>query len=161
YHNIFGRQYWQTIHENDLKRAFYSQEGLGRLISSIMLAMKNGESYDDYRMCIAIIARKIQAGANGDNWHGLVNLLSLYNAQNAETLTADNALNIKDFLRFMSNQFKKWSNRLTKPRSDLNNAGVTNWVTAPEQRIMMLSDIQADIDTNLMAWAYNNDRLEI
>ena len=43
----------------------------------------------------------------------------------------------------------------------MNNAGVTNWIPKEQQRIMMLGDIQADIDTNLMAWAYNNNRLEI
>lgn len=161
YYNIFGRQYWQTIHEDDLSRAFTSGDGLGRLISAIMLSMKNGENYDDYRMAIAIIARQIEEGSKNNKWNGMVNLLTLYNSANGTTLTADDALSSKDFLKFMSNSFKKWSNRLTKPRQDLNNAGVTNWVPASSQRIMMLSDIQADIDTNLMAWAYNNDRLEI
>ncbi len=163
YYNIFGRQYWQTIHENDLKRAFTSAEGLGRLISAIMLAMKNGESYDDYRMAIAIIAKQIEIGATQGStpWKGRVDLLTEYNKTVDVDITADDELGDKNFLQFMSNQFKKWSNRLTKPRKDLNNSGVTNWVPASEQRIMMLSDIQADIDTNLMAWAYNNDRLEI
>lgn len=161
YYNILGRQYWKTIHEQDLKRAFLSQEGLGRLISAIMLSIKNGESYDDYRMAIGIIGRQIEESKKNDKWHGEVKLLTLYNEQNGTTLTVDKALQDKDFLRFMSNQFKKWSNRLENPRRDLNNAGVTNWIPASSQRIMMLSDIQADIDTNLMAWAYNNDRLEI
>lgn len=161
YYNILGRQYFKTIHEQDLKRAFLSADGLGRLISNVMLSMKNGANYDDYRMAIAIIARQIEESKNNTKWKGEVKLLTLYNNINGTTLTADDALNSKDFLQFMSNQFKKWSNRLTKPRSDLNNAGVINWIPKERQRIMMLSDIQADIDTNLMAWAYNNERLEI
>ncbi len=163
YHNIFGRQYWQTIHENDLKRAFLSGDGLGKLVSSIMLSLKNGEAYDDYRMSVALVARQIEIGSSqaATVWKGEVNLLTGYNATLNTPIAADEALYNKDFLQYMSNQFKKWSNRLTKPRKDLNNAGVINWVPAERQRIMMLSDIQADIDTNLMAWAYNNDRLEI
>lgn len=161
YYNILGRQYFKTIHEQDLKRAFLSADGLGRLISNVMLSMKNGANYDDYRMAIAIIARQIEASEENENWKGHVKLLTLYNEMTGEELTAENCLQNKSFLQFMSNQFKKWSNRLTKPRSDMNNAGVINWIPKERQRIMMLSDIQADIDTNLMAWAYNNERLEI
>lgn len=161
YYTILGRQYFKTIHEQDLKRAFLSADGLGRLISSVMLSMKNGANYDDYRMAIAIIARQIEASEANENWKGHVKLLTLYNEMTGEELTAENCLQNKSFLQFMSNQFKKWSNRLTKPRSDMNNAGVINWIPKERQRIMMLSDIQADIDTNLMAWAYNNKRLEI
>ncbi len=163
YSTIFGRQYFYTIHEQDLKRAFWSQDGLGRLVSSVMLAMKNGESFDDYRMTIALMARQIeQSGKDiSSKWKGSVKLLTLYNEMYTKTLTAENALQDRDFLQFLSNQFKKWSNRLAKPRKDLNNAGVTNWIPKESQRIMMLADIQADIDTNLMAWAYNADRLAI
>lgn len=163
YYNIFERQYFKTIHEEDLKRAFWSSEGLGRLISSVMLAIKNGENYDDYRMTIALIARQVEASSKNEKWNGEIPLVTLYNEtkDSTEQVTPENCLENKDFLRFVSNQFKKWSNRLESPRKDLNNAGVINWLPASEQRIMMLSDIQADIDTNLMAWAYNNDRLEI
>ncbi len=161
YYNILGRQYFKTIHEQDLKRAFRSENGLNEFISAIMMAIKNGENYDDYRMTIATMARQIETSVANEKWQGEINLLTLYNAAYDEELTVDSALKDKGFLTFMSNQFKKWSNRLATPRRDLNNAGVINWIPKSQQRIMMLSDIQADIDTNLMAWAYNNQRLEI
>lgn len=161
YYNILGRQYFKTIHEQDLKRAFRSENGLNEFISAIMMAIKNGENYDDYRMTIGTMARQIEKSVDNEKWHGEINLLTLYNSAYGEELTVDNALKDKGFLTFMSNQFKKWSNRLATPRSDLNNAGVINWIPKAQQRIMMLGDIQADIDTNLMAWAYNNQRLEI
>ena len=165
YYTTFGRQYFKTIHEDDLKRAFRSAEGLGNMVSSIMLAMKNGQSYDDYRMAIAIMARQIEASidseAPGNNEIPLVTLYNTMVGEDGDTVTAANALESKAFLQFASNKFKKWSNRLEHPRKDLNPAGVTNWIPAESQRIMMLADIQADIDTTLMAWAYNADRLAI
>lgn len=163
YYQILGRQYFKTIHEQDLKRAFTSADGLGRLVSAVMLSIKNGVNYDDYRMAIAIMARQIEASMENDDWNGHIPLITLYNAtvDEADAVTVDDCLSNRNFLQFMSNQFKKWSNRLTKPRKDMNNAGVTNWIPKEQQRIMMLGDIQADIDTNLMAWAYNNNRLEI
>lgn len=161
YSNIFGRQYFKTIHEQDLKRAFLSPEGLGKLVSAIMLSIKNGENFDDYRMTIGLMARQIEVSKENEEWKGEVKLLTLYNSLYGEELTVDNCLQDMKFLQFVSNQFKKWSNRLAQPRKDLNNAGVINWIPKEDQRILMLSDIQADIDTNLMAWAYNNERLAI
>lgn len=161
YSKILGRQYFKTIHDQDLKRAFYAENGLNNFVSAIMMSIKNGENYDDYRMTIATIARQIEQSKLNEKWNGDVKLLTLFNNMYEETLTVDTCLQNREFLTFMSNQFKKWSNRLATPRRDLNNAGVTNWIPKPEQRIMMLGDIQADIDTNLMAWAYNNDRLAI
>lgn len=161
YYHILGRQYFKTIHEQDLKRAFRSENGLNEFISAIMMAIKNGENYDDYRMTIGTMARHIEESSKNERWNGEINLITLYNELYSETITVDEALRDKQFLTFMSNQFKKWSNRLANPRSDLNNAGVINWIPKQNQRIMMLGDIQADIDTNLMAWAYNNQRLEI
>lgn len=161
YYEIYGRQYFYTIHEQDLKRAFYSADGLGNLVSAIMQSLKNGENYDDYRMTVALLARQIEISSSNPSWKGKVPLLSLFNQLYNKELTADACLQDMDFLKFVSNQFKKWSNRLSKPRQDLNNAEVTNWIPKDKQRIMMLQDIQADIDTNLMAWAYNEDRLQI
>lgn len=161
YHTILGRQYFKTIHEQDLKRAFYSSDGLGNFISAVMLSIKNGENYDDYRMAIATMARQIEESSKNKDWKGGVHLLTDYNQLNGTTLTKDEALNSREFLTYMSNQFKKWSNRISAPRKDLNNADVVNWIPKSSQRLMMLSDIQADIDTNLMAWAYNNERLAI
>lgn len=161
YSSILGRQYFKTIHDQDLKRAFQSGNGLNSFISAIMQAIKNGENYDDYRMTISTLARQIQATEGATNYKGNIHLLTDYNDLNGTTLTVDEALDSKDFLTYMSNQFKKWSNRLTKPRRDLNFSGVTNWIPKESQRMLMLSDVQADIDTNLMAWAYNSERLAI
>jgi len=163
YSVIFGRQYWKTIHQNDLKRAFTGEDGLNRFISAIMLSLKNGETYDDYRITIALLARQIEAAKTdqGTTWKGDVHLLTDYNTLYNEQLTADNALTDSNFLTYMLNQIKKWSNRLAKPRSDLNCAGVINWVPKGEQRILLLGDIQSDLDTNLYANTFNPDRLEV
>jgi len=163
YYKIFERQYWKTIHEEDLKRAFYSRDGLDRFISAIMLALKNGEAYDDYRMTIALLARQIEQCSKDENtkWNGAVYLLTNYNTLFSKALTAEQALVDKDFLIYMMNQFKTWSNRLTKPRSDLNPAGVLNWLPKDEQRVLLLGDIQSNLDTFMLAHAYNAERLEV
>ena len=163
YYKIFGRQYWKTVHENDLKRAFSSPEGLNRFIGAVMLALKNGENYDDYRLTIALLARQIEQCSNDadSKWKGKITLLSDYNTIFTKDLTASQALRDKEFLSYMMNQIKTWSNRLKNPRSDLNPAGVMNWIPKEEQRILLLEDIQANLDTFLLADTYNAAKLEV
>lgn len=166
YSTQLERQYAQTYHEADMRRAFYSPEGLGRFIAGMAQAQASGENVDDYRMTVALMARQAEKAISetGHAHKGRVKLITLYNAtaKGTETpVTADNCMEDKDFLQFMSNQFKKWSNRLTHIRKDLNIAGVENFIPKASQRIMMLQDVQADLDTNLFAWAYNQNRLEI
>lgn len=159
------RQYFATIHDDDIRRAFTSSTGVGDFVGKVYGALRSGEQYDDYRTSVALMARQIQQGLTESPsvWKGEVKLITLFNATVAEAdqVTAATALSSKLFLTFMANMFKKWSNRLAFPRSDLNFASVVSHVPVSKQRIMMLGDIQADLDTNLFAWAYNEERLQI
>jgi hypothetical protein len=157
------RQYAMTVHENDMRRAFLSPDGVGRFISMMYESVRSAENRDDYIMTVALMARQIEEALSDANWSGEVQLITLYNAtvDVADAVTAADALYNMAFLRFVANQFKKWSNRLKFIRKDLNLAGVEAHIPKEQQRIMMLSDIQADLDTNLFAWAYNENRLEI
>ena len=169
YSKIFGKQYFKTVHRDDLKRAFFNEGGVNRLVSSIMTAMQNGQNFDDYRMTIALIARQIEQCLEDaeTKWNGDIHLITDYHATVAplevgeDPLTPDEALASKAFLTYMANQIKKYSQRLTSPRTDFNPAGVTSWAPKGEQRLMMIEDIQSDLDTNLLAWAYNSGKLEI
>lgn len=163
YSTIFGKQYFKTVHRDDLKRAFYNEGGVNRLVSSIMTAMTNGQNFDDYRMTIALIARQIEQCSKdtATKWKGEIHLLTDYNAAYNDTLTVETAFQSKQFLTYMANQIKKYSQRLASPRTDFNPAGVTSWAPKNEQRLMMIEDIQSDLDTNLLAWVYNADKLEI
>lgn len=165
YTTQFERQYPQTFHEHDVKRAFRSAEAFGEWIVNMANALQSAIEWDDYRVTVALMARQVEAALTDTEtkWHGEVKLVSLYNEIYNPTpaITADTALLDKDFLTFMSNQIQKWSNRLNYVREDVNIAGVANGLPKANQRIMMLGDIKADLDTNLFAWAYNQDKLQI
>lgn len=165
YSTQLERQYGMTIHKNDMRRAFRSVGGVEQFISNMYNAVKSGEERDDYIMTVALMARQIEQALTEtpEVWKGEVKLITLFNATVpvGDQVNAGNALQSKLFLTFMANQFKKWSTRLTFLRRDLNFAGVENYIPASRQRIMMLADIQADLDTHLYATAYNQERLEI
>jgi hypothetical protein len=161
YSTILSRQYWVTRHLTDLKKAFHTGGGVEQFLAALMNHLVSGENYDDMRATIALIARQIEEAQTAPNFKGNIHLITEYNAIASTAVTADNCFNDQGFLKFFSNQLKKYSKRLRHLRSDLNIAGVQQTLPQNKQRIMMLEDITVDFETELMAWAYNKGSLEI
>lgn len=163
YHTILSRQYPLTRHLTDLKKAFHGATSMEQFIGGMMNAITSREAYDDYRMTVALMARQIEEASQSANHKGRVKLITLFNStvDQAEQVTAENCFESQKFLQFFSNQLKKWAKRLRYLRKDLNLAGVDNVLPAQKQRIMMIGDILTDFETQLLAWAFNQDKLDI
>src|SRR5690606_35752309 len=163
YHTILSRQYPLTRHLADLKKAFHGPTTMEQFIGGMMNAITSREAYDDYRMTVALMARQIEEASRSENHKGRVRLITLFNStvDEAEQVTAENCFESKKFLQFFSNQLKKWAKRLKYLRRDLNLAGVDNILPAQKQRIMMPGEILTDFETQLLAWAFNEDKLDI
>lgn len=161
YQTQLERQYAYTVHRNDLRRAFRSASGFGEWLSKLAEAQRSGEEWDDYRMTVALLARQIEESMDVATYYGEISLVTDYNAIADTPVTAESALSNSDFLRYFANQVKKYSDRIKFPRSDFNIAEVVNNTPKTRQRLMMLQDVEADIDTNLLYSAFNIDKLEI
>lgn len=163
YSTILSRQYHVTRHLSDLKKAFHNGGGVEQFVAGMMNAMVSGENYDDMRTTIGLIARQVEAAQTADNFNGTVHLITGFNATvpEAEQVTADTAFQSRDFLKYFTNQLKKYSKRMRHLRSDMNIAGVPQTLPQSKQRIMMLEDITVDFETELLAWAYNSGNLAL
>lgn len=166
YHTILSRQYPLTRHISDLRKAFHGSGSMEQFIGGMMNAITSREAFDDYRMTVALMARQIEEASkeHENNKHkGRVQLITLFNntVDTADQVTADNAFHSQKFLKFFSNQLKKWAKRMNYLREDLNIAGVPNILPKSQQRIMMIGDILVDFETELLAWAYHNGNLDI
>ena len=163
YSTILSRQYHVTRHLTDLKKAFHNGGGLESFVAGMMNAMVSGENYDDMRATIGLIARQIEEAQTAENFKGTVHLITGFNATvpEAEQVTSETAFQSRDFLKYFTNQLKKYSKRMRHLRSDLNIAGVPQTLPQSKQRIMMLEDITVDFETELLAWAMNGDKLAI
>lgn len=167
YSTILSRQYTQTRHLTDLKKAFHNNGGVEQFLSALTNSMVSAENYDDMRMTIALLARQIEEGLklslNAEkDFHGVVHLISDFNALYPdEVVTSENAMLSKNFLKYFTNQLKKYSKRMRHLRSDFNVAGVKQVLPQSRQRIIMLEDITVDFETELLAWTFNQGRLEI
>lgn len=161
YSTILSRQYQVTRHLTDLRKAFHTGGGVEQFVAGMMNAMVSAENYDDMRATIALIARQIEEAQKVENFQGNVHLISGFNKAYGENLTPENAMTNRDFLRYFTNQLKKYSKRMRHLRSDFNIAGVQQTLPQAQQRIMMLEDITVDFETELLAWAYNSGNLQI
>jgi hypothetical protein len=161
YSTILSRQYQVTRHLTDLKKAFHGGGDLASFVAGMMNAMVSRENYDDMRATIALIARQVEAVQGNANFHGNVHLITDYNAKYSKSVTASTCFTDQGFLKYFSNQLKKYSKRMRHLRTDLNPAGVEQVLPQNKQRIMMLEDITVDFETELLAWAYNGSNLEI
>lgn len=164
YSTILSRQYHVTRHMTDLRKAFHTANGVEQFIAGMMNAMISAENYDDMRATIGLIARQIEAAQeeHENNKHrGTVHLLTDFNNLYGTELTADNAFTSQEFLKYFTNQLKKYSRRMRHLRTDFNIAGVPQTLPLSRQRIMMLEDITIDFETELLAWAYNKGDLQI
>ena len=161
YSTILSRQYQVTKHISDLKKAFHSGGGVIEFVAGIMNAMSSGEQYDDMRATIGLVARQIEAAQSVTGYKGTIHLLTDYNAAYGKSLTAEAAVMDQGFLRYFTNQMKKYSKRLRHVRTDYNIAGVQQTLPQSKQRIMLLEDLTVNFDTELMPWAYNAGKLEI
>lgn len=155
------RQYGKTLHTEDIRRAFQSENPVATLTSMVIQSMRTGEEYDDYRMTVALMARQLEEAETATDWNGHISLVSDYNTMAGTSLTSANCLNDQDFLTYMAEMFQTWSDRLKYVRSDLNIAGVDNTLPKNRQNIWLLGDINAKIRTKLLAWAYNADQLTL
>jgi hypothetical protein len=161
YSTILSRQYQVTRHLTDLKKAFHDGGGVEQFVAGIMNAMVSGENYDDMKASIALIARQVEAAQTAENFHGNIHLITDYNTLYSKTITAETAFTDQGFLKYFTNQLKKYSKRLRHLRTDLNIAGVQQTLPQAKQRIMMLEDITVDFETELLAWAYNQGNLQL
>jgi len=98
---------------------------------------------------------------NGTNSMQKVNLLSVYNKTNGQTLTAEKALMDKDFLKFASLVIKKYQARITKMSTLFNAGGKARFTNTDNLHTVLLSDFADSAEVYLMSDTYHNDAVQL
>lgn len=169
YQVMFERQYPVTRFDYDTRRAFRSPEGLEQYIMKVAQALYTSEQYDDYRLQVGLMARQIDAldDVTNTKHKGQVHLVTEWNAlqlkkdETYKEQDVDVLLTDRDFLNYCVAQLKIWSKRLTKPRSDMNFAGVTNVLSEESSELMILDDFQEYITRFLYPNTLNEEYLKV
>lgn len=148
-----------TLTDVQLKESFRSAEEFGRFIAMIenRIAMKITLINDG--LIMATIDNLIGQTLNGTGGK-VVNLLALYNGASG-TLTADDALKNKEFLRFASATIAKYKKYVAQAGS-LYNAG--NYVTfTPAERLKFIANTEfaKSLDAYLYSDTFNEEFVKL
>lgn len=131
--------YKATIQEEQLRQAFLSLDGVTDLIARITDAMYSGANYDEFLVMKYMIAKHILDG-------------TLYPVQIPEA-SAEN-------MKTIASTFKKVSNDLEFMNTEYNQMGVNTYTNKDEQYLIVNSALDASLDVEVLASAFNMDRAE-
>ena len=86
-----------------------------------------------------------------------INLLSGYNTQYGQSLTAEQAILTPEFIRYAAYMFKLFSDRIVKISNLFNGGGKDRFTPKDMQKIIMLSEFKTAADVYLQSDTFHNE----
>lgn len=123
-----------TINDEDLRRAFLSEQGVTDLIAKIVESVYTAAEYDEFLLFKYLIIKAVTKG-------------QMY------PVAVDNS-NMSNY----ATAFRSKSNAITFPKTTYNAASVRNNTPRERQVIFMDSDFNAKYDVEVLAAAFNMDK---
>lgn len=133
----FQKFYKVTIANDQLRQAFLSWEGITDLIARIVDSLYTAMEYDEFVTMKYMMAREIVNGGMA-----------------VQTVDEVQGSDYKP----MISSFRALSSNLTFLTSNYNRAGVKNATAREDQYIFISSQLEADVDVNVLAAAFQMDK---
>lgn len=140
-----------------VKESFTSVNDLNAFISMLETGVKNSMTVKLDGLIMRTINNMTAQVINGGQAMQKVNLLAQYKAISGKTLTATNALQDKDFLKFASLIIKKYQARITKMSTLFNQGEQARFTNTTDLHTVLLSDFADSADVYLMSDTLHND----
>ena len=134
----YQKFYKATVSQEQLRMAFMSWDGVTSLISSIVESMYTAANYDEFITMKYLLCRRLLSG-------------QVYWANPSSTEHT-----AKDIVKSIRN----YSDMLTFLSDDYNIAGVFNSTKKEDQYIIIPTDMMAEIDVEVLAAAFNMDKVD-
>ena len=134
----YQKFYKATVSQEQLRMAFMSWDGVTSLISSIVESMYTAANYDEFITMKYLLCKRMVSG-------------EMYWAN-----PSGSQIPTKDIVKSLRN----YSNLLTFLSPDYNLAKVYNSTIKDDQYIIIPSSIMAEIDVEVLAAAFNMDKVE-
>ena len=157
--------------ELQVKESFSNANQLNGFLSMLTTSVENSMTVKLDALIMRTIANMIgETVADGlDDGAGVidttatstkaVNLLNLYNAEYAETLTVETALTNPDFIRFATYTMGLYVDRMARISTLFNVGGKERFTPKDLQHVVLLSDFAKASDTFLLSNTFNSDRV--
>lgn len=142
FHALNMQTYYKaTVSEQNLRQAFLSLDGVTDLIARIVNSLYSGEAYDEYIMMKYIIAQSLIAG------NLKMTTIDAVDDEASGKAAVKKVKGITGKLQFMSKEY--------------NIAGVNTFIPSPSDIfVVMTADYEASIDVDVLASAFNMDKVQ-
>lgn len=142
FHALNMQTYYKaTVSEQNLRQAFLSLDGVTDLIARIVNSLYSGEAYDEYIMMKYIIAQSLIPG------NVKMATIDAVDDEASGKAAVKKVKGITGKLQFMSKEY--------------NIAGVNTFIPSPSDIfVVMTADYEASIDVDVLASAFNMDKVQ-
>jgi hypothetical protein len=142
FHRVNREDFYKTtIEEGQIKRAFLSSDGLGKLVSAIVNSLYSGDAYDEY-----ILMKQLVADYFTD----------VPTSKFIEVPKVTDQASAQEFMR----KVKQTSTDFTFMSTDFNPQGVMTKSEKSEQVLLIHKNVDTNISTDLLAWAFNSNNFD-
>ena len=142
FHALNMQTYYKaTVSEQNLRQAFLSLNGVTDLIARIVNSLYSGAAYDEYIMMKYVIAQSLIPG------NVKMTTIDAVDDETSGKAAVKKVKAITGKLQFMSNEY--------------NIAGVNTFISSPSDIfVVMTADYEASIDVDVLASAFNMDKVQ-
>lgn len=151
----FSKKY--SLARKQLASAFSSPAEMMRLFNAIEMALLSKFKVATNALEKFLVANRIAENAMEEGHPNVINILSAYNADMGETLTAAKALHDKDFLRYAVEKIGITRTLMYEESEIFNN---TDFVTHSERgtlKMLFITDFAKALETSLYSGTFHDD----
>lgn len=146
-----------SITEMQVKQSFSSATQLNAFVSMIFNEIEKALTVRNDALIMRTINNMIVETAKDNNANRAINLLSKYNLQYTQSLTAAQAIVSPDFIRYAAYQIALYTDRLTRMSTLFNVGGKQRFTPKDLQHIVMLSEFRAAADVFLQSGTFHDE----
>ena len=146
-----------SITERQVKQSFSSATQLNAFVSMIFNEIEKAMTVRTDALIMRTINNMIVETEKDANATRAVNLLSKYNQQYTQSLTAAQAIVSPDFIRYAAYQIALYTDRLTRMSTLFNVGGKQRFTPKDLQHIVMLSEFRAAADVFLQSGTFHDE----
>lgn len=147
--------------QNQVKSAFNSAAELNGFMSMLMNTVTNSMTVNLDNLIMRTINNMTAQTINSAKGLTVVNLLTGYNAQSGQSLTAAKALSDKDFIRYANLVVNTYKDRIAKISTLFNQGGKKRFTPTDAQHLVLLSDFASASKVYLESDTIHNDNVQL
>ena len=144
-----------------VKSAFNSASELNGFLSMLMNSVQNAMTVHIDGLIMKTINNMTATVLNGKKGLQVVNLLDGYNANSTTKLTAQNALQNADFIKYANLVINTYRDRISKLSTLFNQGGKSKFTPLANQHLVILSDLASASKVYLESETLHDDNVKI